>query len=173
MEKTLSKVKHFIDRILPYALVVLLILILLEIFFKELIQPYETIINIIDHTIVAMIAADLYFKWRRSHGVKNFLKSSWLDIIAVFPFFIVIRVLEEAIILARITDTMETFDNFLEIERDSIRLAREVEKEAKVSRTSFMKRFLKPFARSPRFAKAFTFYERPHVKIHKMKEHKK
>lgn len=173
MEKTLSRVKHFIDRILPYALVVLLVLIILEIFFKELVQPYETIINTIDNIIVTMIAADLYFKWRRSHGIKNFLRSSWLDIIAVFPFFIMIRILEEAVILIRLTDTIESFDNFLEIERDSIRLAREIEKEAKVSRTSFMKRFLKPFARSPRFAKAFTFYERPHVKIHKMKEHKK
>jgi len=85
--------EHFTDKIIPYLLIALAILLILENPFWTLVhlEEYEPGITIFDYTIVTFFVVDLIFKWFKVRRVGTFLKMYWLDIIAVFPFFFFFR----------------------------------------------------------------------------------
>ena len=160
-----KSVRKAVDKVIPYALIILLVITLFQVFFPEKAEPYIATFHFIDLGIISIFVLDLYFKYQRSKTIPLFLKSSWMDIIAVLPFFLIARIIEEALLLAQVGDIVETVDQVIELEHDSIKLVKQAEKEAKFIRVRYLNRFLRPLARSPRFVKAFTFFERPHVNI--------
>jgi hypothetical protein len=156
MKKWLHRIEIFADRAIPYALIVLLITIIGEISFTEYLDPYSFYVSLIDWTVISIFAVDLAFKYVRSKNVPQFLRRYWLEIISVFPAFLVVKVVEEFILITHLDE--------------SVLLAQEAaEFEARVgtraSRLHYFSRFLRPLARIPRFFRAFKFYERPHHKF--------
>lgn len=84
-----EKIEHFIDKSIPIMLVVLTILIILE--FTKYGELYHDYILILDYIIITFFVVDLCFKWNHVRNFKKFVKLYWIDIIAVFPFYLVFR----------------------------------------------------------------------------------
>lgn len=195
MKKWLHKLERVIDRIIPYTLVILLFLIIGEIFYHEEIMPYHTLIEIVDILIILIFATDLGFKYSRVRNLKKFFKKYWLDVIAIFPFFLVFRVFEELALVfaginefinptqkilheglevekigAKVTEVLSKEKLILQgIEKEGAKLIKEVEAIGKVSRTEKIARFIRPASRGVRFAK----FESPEIRKDIKKEAKK
>jgi len=95
MNTIAEKIEHFNARLIPYALVVLLILIIVELFVKIENHYLETGKIITDYAIIVIFVIDLIFLAIRAKNAKFFFTNYWLDIIAVFPFAIIFGILEE------------------------------------------------------------------------------
>jgi len=157
MKKAVHKFEIFVDKSIPYLLGILFLIIIGEIFFHEFMVKYHTFVQIIDWIIIAFFAIDLGFKYNRMRNFPKFLKSSWLEIIAIFPFFLVFRFFEKAIELfgigeSVISQTQKVVHVSTEVEREIGTVSKEAEATARYgSRSSRFSRFLRPLARSVRF----------------------
>ena len=173
-----NKVEVVVDFLIPYCVIVLLFMIISELFFSNWIEPYHQIIVYLDWFIVLIFVADLLLKYKRAHNLKIFLKSSWLDILAVFPFFLVFRLWEEIALLLKITSTelrqgQSVLHEVVELQKgagrwtkEATRLAQEAEEIGKISRSRYIIRVIRPIARLPRLLKIIPFFERPIKKSH-------
>jgi len=165
MHPIIKKIEHFTDRVIPYVLVLLTIILVIEFFFKHIAEIYHTQIIIADYVVIFFFTLDLIFKYTRVRKLKLFLKKYWLDILAVFPFFLIFRVFEEVLIFFRLPELTET-QKFLHIGLETEKLAKEeralrelaeLQKETELTRTRLFSRFF----RLPRLVKVFPFYEKP------------
>ena len=198
MESWGKRVEILVDRIIPYAVFLLLIVVILQFTSAEFIEKYHLYIQYFDYAVIAVFTIDLVFKYRRVRHFKPFIRKYWLDLIAVFPFYLVIRVVEEGYLLLRFGEQFSEIQPLvhsgLEIERaiskggeEAAVIAREggliareaevVAKEGKevayLSRTRFISKFLKPFSRIPRVAKAIAYYEEAEIKEKQLHNHLK
>lgn len=165
MHPIIKKIEHLTDRVIPYLLGILAVILITEFFFKHTAEIYHTEIIIADYIIIFFFTLDLIFKYTRVRKLKLFLKKYWLDIIAVFPFFLIFRLFEEILIFFRLPELTET-QKFLHIGLETEKLAKEeralrelaeLQKETQLTRTRLFARFF----RLPRFIKVFPFYEKP------------
>jgi hypothetical protein len=185
MKKGFHKLEHLIDKLIPYILVALLIIIIITFFFKEIAKTYHTYIEIADYIIISIFALDLVFKYIRTRKIKKFIKSYWLDILAIFPFYLFLRAFEEIVYFFRFSESLKEGQSVLHAglelkevslaEKEGMKIIKEVEKTGKLSRSRFAVRFLRPIARTPRLMKLLPYYERttghhhPHDKIKRKK----
>ena len=153
------------DRIVPFAVIALLIVIILEFFFAEIAEAYHTAISIADYSIVGIFILDLIFKYLRIKKFKNFLKECWLDIIAVFPFFLIFRVFESFLILAELPKELRQAQLLLHeglvVSEESSKIIKEAEQAGKISRVKTIIRMFRAVEDSPKLVKALAFYEQP------------
>ena len=90
----LKKIEVVVDKIIPLLLVILLFVIIAELLFKEEINNYIVYIDIFDMFLIIIFSVDLMFKYSRTRKMKFFFKRYWLEIIAIFPFFLIFRLYE-------------------------------------------------------------------------------
>jgi len=152
MKKWISKIEVIVDRAIPYALIILLFVIIGEVFYAEKLHAYQIFVSIIDGIILTIFFVDLVFKYMRTKNIPDFLKKYWLEIIAVFPAFLVVRVIEEFVIIVNLEETFILSQEALEVEARA---------GSKASRLHYFARFVRPLSRLPRFLKAFRFYKKP------------
>lgn len=171
--KWFHKAEEIIDKLIPPALLVLAIVIVAEIFFQEWAHHHHTAIITADYIVITIFVVDLILKWIRIHKVNKFLKTCWLDILAVFPFATFFRAMESIFVFSLgikelIGKGQSILHEGVEIEKEVARIMREVESTGKISRLRVLfrsarfTRLLRIFSRVPRFVKAFAFYERPY-----------
>lgn len=183
MKPWLHRVESFVDRAIPYTLIVLTGIIIIEIFFKQLAEEYHLAIAIMDYAILAFFVADLIFKYLRIRKFKEFLKKCWLDIIAVFPFVLFFRIFESLSLFVRLPaefregqsilhTIVATKQEFAEFFGRSSKLIEDAKLAEGISRTERILKEIRPLARSPRLIKALPFYEQPTGKhhLHEMEE---
>ena len=96
MKKWLHKIEVFVDKIIPLLLLLLLIIIILELGFHDFVVEHhlEHPIEILDYFIILTFVVDLAFKYNRVRHVPRFIRMYWLDLLAVFPFFLIFRAFE-------------------------------------------------------------------------------
>ena len=162
MEKTRGW-KHdaevIVDRTIPYALILLLFLIIGEIFFADELQHYSLFVSTIDSFIIGAFVFDLFFKYKHSRNIPAFLRRHWLQIIALFPAFLIVRLVEEFFVVTKLEDAIKFSQEALEIEQKA---------GLGAARASYFSKLIMPLARLPRFLAAFHFYEKPtHRYLHK------
>jgi voltage-gated potassium channel len=97
MKLWLHKIERIVDSTIPFFIVILLILILIEIFFNEAAEPYSAYIDWADRIIIGVFVIDLIFKYLRVRNIPKFFRHYWLDILAVFPFVLFFRIFQEAL----------------------------------------------------------------------------
>lgn len=133
---SIKKIEELIDTSIPYALFVLLILLILE--FSIDTTPYEKAIRIIDEVIFILFIADLCFKYRHVNNTLRFIKLYWIEILAVFPFYLVIRAYTALLELSKgVEETQKVLHEAVLIkEARSLEIGREVRlaEEAKLLR---------------------------------------
>ena len=164
----INKMETLADKAVPYALVLLIVIIVVEVFFGDFAHQYHSYIIAMDYAVISVFVVDLAFKYIHSRTNCGFVKKYWLDIIAVFPFIIMFRVFEELILLARIErgvgEAQAVLHTGVGIEKEVSKVAR-LEKEvvagSKFSRTAKFARELRIISRFPRLVKAVSFYEHP------------
>ena len=147
-----SKFEIFIYSLLPYALVLIVAITVAEIAFSRVVQPYNWLIDVIDLWIIWVFIMDLLFKFKHAKSIPEFLKHYWPYIIAVFPFFLVLRVVERFYQISTISSG------------STIILGRYVASllnEARLARFAEVFRFL---GFSTRFIRAVYFYENPKIR---------
>lgn len=127
-----SRVEMFVHYAVPLFLVVLFVSVATEFLYPELVQPYTLYLRILDGIIVALFAIDLTFIYRRSESLRYFVTRHWIDILATIPFFIVLRFFQGATLLVALFAR-----GTAEVVADASRFSR----------------FLRPLARTPRFAR--------------------
>ena len=89
MAAKISNLEKLVDILITPAVIVIAVLIIGELFFGF--EKYEPWITIADLVVVGVFILDLILKWRRVHDVKKFVKLYWLEILAVFPFYLIFR----------------------------------------------------------------------------------
>jgi len=175
--KILDKIEVFVDKTIPYLIIVLLGIVIIDVFYHELSIRYANSLFTADSVIISFFAVDLIFKYQRVKNIPRFLRLYWIDIIAVFPFFLLLRLFEEILLLSErsITTLRSMFHAGLIFEEEVLvggEAARTLEIVAKESRLSKFTPWLKPLRRLPRLMKAFSFFEHPKQKktlYHKQK----
>ena len=167
--------EKFVDVSIGPALIILLVIITIEIFFHNIADKFHHDILVLDYYILGLFVTDLIFKYLRVRNIKKFIRSSWLDIIAVFPFFLIFRLVEPIFFL--LSDFQKEFKNAqlifhesLEISKSSAKIVREIEVVGKVSRARMLTGLFRAIGRSPRFLKAAAFFEQPSGKHHLQKD---
>jgi len=170
MNAFFKRMERIIDDLIWPALLVLLVIIVLEVGFSDIAHAFEKDIVAADSIIVLIFVIDLLFKWNRTRKVKPFLKRYWLDILAVFPFFLMFRAIEGfSVLFGTALDigesTQKSIHAGLELEKEGAKVLREAEiigkETTRLSRAARFQRFIRPIFRAPRFLKATDFFEKP------------
>lgn len=166
MRKMWHKLELFIDWIIPYSLVVLFILVAAELILPDAVDPYDFYVSVLDYLIIAIFVADLVFKYIKVRKIPLFLRKYWLDILAVFPFFLMFRIFEGIYVAVGTSQLIKQPQAILHggielFEKEGVRLIRVAEKAGTASRTRLALRFIRPIQRLPRFLKIFPYFERP------------
>lgn len=165
MHLWIHKIEKYVDFLIGPCIVLLFIVIMIELFFKDFASQYMIWLDFFDYSIFGIFLADVIFKYIRIKPFKKFLKASWIDILAVFPFGLLFRAFEGVfnIIVASeaISGGQQIVHEAVLIEKEASTIVNEVEKTGKVSRTSVFARMIRPITRAPRLLKAFTFHEKP------------
>ena len=159
MNELLHKIEVIVDKLIPPMLIVLLGLIIVEIWFQDIAEHYHTLIISLDYLVLSVFVLDVIFKYIRIKPFKTFLRKSWLDILAIFPFAMIFRAFEAFFGFSQVLEkgqmiiheSLEVEKELAKTEKGIVRIAQEAEKMAKVSRTSRFARFIRPIARAARF----------------------
>ena len=143
-----QKIERLVDKIIPFLVVILLVMIVLELMNK--LHQFDPWPSVIDSVIVAVFVIELCFKWMRVRNVKMFVKLYWLDILAVFPFYLIFRVYE----FARAAETAQQVFHEAELLRSEA-VVKEIAREEKlVKEARLVPRLLRVFQRSLRLIAA-------------------
>ncbi len=99
-EKNLGKIELFIEKMIPFLVIILLLIILAEfgesiahLFEKmfHLSEEHHTAIIILDYVIIGFFAVDLYFAFFKKATLWRFIKAHFIDIIAIIPVTVFLR----------------------------------------------------------------------------------
>ena len=165
MKEWVLKGEELIDRSIPLLVLILLVIIVVDLFFHHEAEPYHLYIEIADWLIIGVFTVDLAFKYNRVRDVPEFVRRYWIDILAVFPFYLVFRVIDSMAIIAGMAEMIEgtqpLFHEAAEIEKAGSKVAREAEATGKIARFEFLGKIFRPIQRFPRLLKAVSFYESP------------
>ncbi len=162
MKPFFVKLHSWSDFLLPYTLLLLIFIIIAEFFFVAFYAAHHLVFEVLDWIIISVFAVDLGFKFHRSKSFPVFLKTSWLDIIAVIPFFLVFRMLEVLGVFSRLADVSSEAQHVVGA---SVELEREAKALRRTARSEQFLKFLRPVLRTPRLLKAVHFFEHPSHKI--------
>jgi hypothetical protein len=174
-----NKIYDFFEKIVDFSIlpsiVVLFFVIIIELFFHEIAHHYHSELLIIDYCIIGLFTVDLFFKYMRVRDIKKFLRTNWLDILAIFPFFLIFRVVEPILFLfSEFQKEAKTaqliFHESLEISKSTTKIVKEAESVGKISRSRTIIAIFRSLGRSPRFLKAVAFFEHPTGKHHLTKD---
>src|SRR3989338_1642028 len=113
MRKELHKLELLVDHLIPWLILLLFVIIVFDIGYPAIAEKYHNYIQIADTFIVIVFVLDLTFKYIRIRNIKNFLKTCWLDILAVFPFFLVFRVVERFVLIFSVSKDLQQMQSLL------------------------------------------------------------
>jgi len=166
--------ERFVDRAIPFWLVGLAFVIIAS-FFTDL-HAYEPWVTVFDVLVSVFFVADLWFKWCHIRRLGRFLRLYWFDVIAVFPFYLIFRMLAFARVLAETGESAQKVMHEIVLVREArlleeAGLLREAEVAAKEAKGSA--RFVRLAQRTLRFLSwRFHAAHTGMVKVHSRHVHK-
>ena len=151
----LGEIERFTDKTIPFWVIVLAIMLILDNPFWTILdlEHYQPWVSLVDALIVLFFFIDLIFKWYTVRQWKKFLKIYWLDILAIFPFYLITRAWITVTALLRVGEELGEGQKFLH----EFLLLRETElvKEARIAEEVKQLRETKPFIRALRSIQRF------------------
>ncbi len=152
MNKYLEKLEIITHKVIPYLLIILAIIIILDnplwIIYET--SNFETSFIVFDIIIIFFFSVDLIFKWFRVKNARIFIELYWIDIIAVLPFYLVFRIYREISGLLKFGEGIETGQK---LAHESMLLKEaELLKEARVFEEAKLVRETDPIIRIIRFS---------------------
>ena len=153
--KWLETVEYFIDRSIPFMLVLLTIIIIIE--FTHVADEYHSYLVAGDYVIIGFFVIDLLFKYNHSKGMYSFVRMYWIDLIAVFPFYALTRLFAVAAEFAAASEGTQKILHESALLREA-RFLREIE-GAKFAKEG---RLLRIIPRSLRLLRARWYFTKGH-----------
>src|SRR3989338_5625960 len=138
-----SKLELITHKVIPYLLVLLALLLILDnpLWVLVNLHQYEELITLFDIIVILFFVIDLIYKWKKVKKIKTFVKLYWIDLIAVFHFYLFFRLYEEASVILRtgerITETVQ------ELTHETVLF-----KEAELLKEEHLLKETKPFFRA-------------------------
>lgn len=133
-----EKVEHYNAKLIPYALVVLLFVIVFELFIHTENHLLEIFIKLLDYFVITIFVIDLTFLAIKAKSVRFFFRNYWLDVLAVFPFVMFFNAINTfyraAVATERIAVSQAILHETVEVGKELEVLAKGEGKIAKVSR---------------------------------------
>lgn len=145
---TFSDIHSLTDFLLPYAIILLAVDLVINLFFFEIYSIYNFYFLILQWSCLSIFFSDLLFKFFRASTIPQFLKTSWFDILAIFPFFLIFRMFEALGLIGTLSGAVSEAQGVIGTGSD-------------IERRAHFERFLKPLLKTPRFAKVLHFYNKP------------
>lgn len=149
MNEFWEKVEQYNGKLIPFALVLLFVIIIFELFIHIENLTFQTALEIADYIVIAIFAIDLTFLSLKAKSAKLFFKKNWLDLLAIIPFAILFRAAEEAFLLFRASEQIAVGQAVLH-ETIEVSKATKIERLAAVERFTKIGRGIKIIARSLR-----------------------
>lgn len=167
MKKFWEKVEYYNSKLILYALIILLVVILVELFGKVENPTAHLIFQILDYIVVTIFAIDLVFLAIKAKTVSFFFKHYWLDILAVLPFGLLFELVSRfyrgAVLTEELIIGQKVIHETVEAEKEMKGTAF-LAKEGKLARgVRILTRSLRVVAKS----KLFTEFERKKKEAHK------
>lgn len=97
-----EKLEKIVGHLVVPSVLLLLIVVLIEIFNHTLAEKYHTLFIYFEVFVVFIFIVDLSFKYYHLRNFPKFLRKYWLDVLVVFPFFILFKFIEEGYLLFRL-----------------------------------------------------------------------
>lgn len=144
----LIKIHILTDSLLPYAIILLGVDLFFHLFVSNFYSNFEIYFSILQWSCLSVFFSDLIFKFSRAATIPQFLKTSWFDILAIFPFFLLFRVFETLGLIGTLSGAVGDIQGVVGTGSD-------------IERKAHFERFLKPLLKTPRFAKVLHFYNSP------------
>lgn len=94
MNEFFKKIKIAVNKLMPYALILLFILIVLELTLHTKNHTIEFLFKFLDTLVIELFIVDLIYSYIGSKDIRFFFKNYWLDIIAVLPFGLIFKFAE-------------------------------------------------------------------------------
>jgi len=146
--------EHFTDHVIPYLVILLGIALILQNPFWTLVplDTYGPLMTIFDEVIVFFFVVDLIYKWFKTRNVRRFFKLYWLDMVAVFPFYLAFRAYEEVAAIFRIGSEFSESGQKLAHEAVLLREARLIQEAEQLAKESKLAREAELLAKEARLA---------------------
>ena len=184
LEKLEKKRYHLIEKttvfLIPYLVLLLTVFFVLDNPFWTIVDliSYETGLTVFDGIIVFFFSLDLAFKWKHIHNLQKFVKLYWIDILATFPVYLMIRTYSEIVSIFRVGEevsrTAETLGHEAVMLRDSelLKEGKLMKEAALVKETAFLRsmRFVQQSFRILKGRLFFTHKMLHHVSKHQLSE---
>ncbi len=158
MNRYLRLLESITHELIPYLLIGLAFVIIVEnpLWTLYNLHQFETTLVIFDGIVVFFFVTDLIFKWFKVKNATKFIKLYWIDLIAVFPFYLAFRLVSEVSQLFKLgSEVSETaqkiaHESILIKETELLKEARNLE-EVRLLRESKIFREARPLIRFLRF----------------------
>lgn len=169
MKRILDKLEVVVNKIIPYLIIILLIILVLD-FTTDYIKKYHLLVAAFDVFVVSAFVIDLIFKYNHLKNKKKFVRLYWLDILAVFPIYLLFRAyatLAKIFLERQITQLQQVTHVAVTIEREAAVLEKEamLAKEAKLAKFNIFGRILRAVQRLLRLIAAR--FKLVHAHLHK------
>ncbi len=173
LQKLLLWFERLTDRLIPFLIIGLLILLIVDNPFWTLfnLEEYHTYILVFDYFVIFFFVVDLIFKWFRVRRIGKFFKLYWLDIVAVFPFYLAFRLAGEVATFLQIGEEVAEVGQKLAHESVLLREESEIIKEIRATRASKGGRIVRVFQRILRALKGRFYFTHKSMK-HVSKKHR-
>ena len=85
--------EQFTYKLIPYLIAAIAIVLILDNPWWALynLHQYEIGLEIFDGAVVVFFVVELIYKWFRVRNVTKFIRLYWIEILAVFPFYLMFR----------------------------------------------------------------------------------
>jgi hypothetical protein len=93
MKRWLHGVELLVDEMIPLLLIILIFFTIAETMLPDS-QWIGISADIYDGIVVLFFISDLTFKYRRTRNALKFVRKYWIELIASFPLFLVVRFVE-------------------------------------------------------------------------------
>ncbi|MEM2916192.1 MAG: ion transporter [Candidatus Woesearchaeota archaeon] len=154
--------EHFTDHAIPVLVILLAIVLVLENPFWTLvhISGYEPWVQIFDGVIVFFFVVDLVFKWFKTRNIRRFFRLYWIDVVAVFPFYLAFRAYSEVASFFRIGEEVAESGQKLAHEAVLIREARTLKEAEELAKQARMLREAEELGKEARIAREARVFSR-------------
>lgn len=131
----LEPIERINHKLIFPAVLVLLVIIVLELFVHPTNEWVKLGIEIADYLVITVFVIDLIFLAHHARNTKFFFKHYWLDLIAVFPFFLAFRFVEGLSAIFRVSEeTVSVSQAFFHEGLETEKVVAKSEKFAKIGR---------------------------------------
>ena len=169
-----EKIEKYNTHLIPFALIALFIIIIIELFVHVETFWIEELIHIVDYVVITIFIVDLIFLAIHSKNTRSFFKNYWLDVIAIFPLGLLFTTVERAYVALVETERLvigqAILHETLEVEKIAAKEGALIKEGKLLKVLKIFPRFLRLITKSHFFQDVTARHHKARRKIHTKKK---